>query len=114
VRCVGEERGEPVSVDVGEGELGAGVGLDRSIALGAHWLLALRFLDSWTPTVGSGGGRVQSGITAGDQHQPASSRATATLAMTGRYFRRFRLTQRARSRWLPACPRARAAAGAWS
>lgn len=68
-------------------------------------LLALRLLDSRTPTVRSGR-LVQSGITASDQHQPASSRATATLAITGRFLRRFKLTQRACSRWLPACPRA--------
>ena len=49
-------------------------------------------------------GGESSGSTARDPHQPASSRATATLAITGRFLRRFKLTQRSCSRWLPACP----------
>ncbi len=40
-------------------------------------------------------------MTARDQHQPASSRAMATLAMTGRLQRRLNLTQRSCSRRLP-------------
>ena len=40
---------------------------------------------SLTPTVSIG--CPYSGITANDQHQPASSRATATLANTGRFLR---------------------------
>ncbi len=44
-------------------------------AAGSGWL---------TPTVSMGG---YSGSMARDQHQPASSRATATLAITGRFRR---------------------------
>src|ERR1035437_7313816 len=53
-------------------------------------------------------------MTARDQHQPASSRAIATLAMTGFFLRSVKVSHRWCSRWLPACPRARAAAGASS
>lgn len=49
-------------------------------------------------------------MTASDQHQPASSRATAALAVTGR-LRRFRNpTHLPCRRRLPSSPRARAAA----
>src|SRR3954447_26282218 len=53
-----------------------------------------------------------SGRMANDQHQPASSRAMATQATVCFLWCSVRLVQRACSRWLPACPRARAAAGA--
>jgi hypothetical protein len=55
-----------------------------------------------------------SSITARDQHQPASSRAMATLAITGLFLRSVKLTQRACSRRLPASPRIRAVGGASS
>src|SRR6266702_309272 len=63
---------------------------------------------------GRSGSPNQSGMVASDQHQPASSRATATLAITGRFLRTVNVFQRWCRRWLPAWPRARAAAGAWS
>jgi len=50
-------------------------------------------------------------MTARDQHQPASSRTIATLAITGFFLRSVKWTHRWCNRWLPACPRARAAAG---
>src|SRR5450631_2019876 len=53
-------------------------------------------------------------MTARDQHHPASSRAIATLATTGLFLRSLKCSHRWCSRWLPACPRARAAAGASS
>ena len=56
----------------------------------------------------------QSSMTARDQHQPASSRAIATFAITGSFLRSVKCSHRWCSRWLPACPRARAAAGASS
>src|SRR5665811_548083 len=56
----------------------------------------------------------QSSMTARDQHQPASSRALATLAITGSFLRSLKCSHRWCSLWLPACPRARAAAGASS
>ena len=43
-----------------------------------------------------------------DQHQPASSRAIAALATTGRLLARSKPVQRVCRRWLAACPRARA------
>src|SRR5947209_3060403 len=46
---------------------------------------------------------------ASDQHHPASSRATATLAMTGFLLRAVKVSHRWWSRWLPAWPRALAA-----
>ena len=47
-----------------------------------------------------------SSITARDQHQPASSRAMATLAIAWRFFRRaVKVSQRWCSRRLPAWPR---------
>ena len=63
-------------------------------------------------TGGPGIPRGQSCMTASDQHQPASSRAMATSAMTGRFFRAVNTSQRWCNRWFPAWPRARAAAGA--
>jgi len=53
-------------------------------------------------------GGAQSGMTANDQHQPASSRAMAALATTGRFLRLSKPAQRVCSRWLAACPRSRA------
>jgi len=53
-------------------------------------------------------------MTASDQAQPASSRATATLATTGFFRRAVNLSQRWCSRWLPWWPRSRAAVGACS
>ena len=53
-------------------------------------------------------------MTASDQHQPASSRAIATLATVCRLRRSLNLTHRWCSRRLPSSPRARAAAGARS
>jgi hypothetical protein len=47
-------------------------------------------------------------ITARDQHQPASSRAIATLAMTGPFLLSMNLTQRTCSRRLPVSPQTRA------
>src|SRR5689334_7148017 len=44
-------------------------------------------------------------IMASDQHHPASSRAMATLAITGRFLRRLKVTQRWCRRRLPASPR---------
>ena len=55
-----------------------------------------------------------SSSTARDQHQRASSRATATLAMVGFLRRSMNFTHRWWSRRLPSSPRARAAAGACS
>src|SRR5680860_749862 len=53
-----------------------------------------------------------SAITARDQHQPASSRAMATLASTGFFSRASKRAHRWCRRWLAASPRATAAAGA--
>jgi hypothetical protein len=44
----------------------------------------------------------QSGMTASDQHQPASSRATATLAITARFWRASKPLQRVCRRRLAA------------
>ena len=75
-----------------------------------------------TPTrggniIGAGGkGRVKCGYssrTARDQHQPASSRATAVLATTGRLRRASKPAQRACSRRLARSPRSRAPGVAW-
>ena len=46
------------------------------------------------PAEGLGAGHGQSSRTASDQHQPASSRAMATFAMTGRLFRAVNTSQR--------------------
>ena len=51
----------------------------------------------------------QSSITASDQHQPASSRAIATLATVGRFRRSRNPTHLPCRRRLPSSPRARAA-----
>ena len=63
-------------------------------------------------TIGAGGkARVKCGYscrTARDQHQPASSRATAVLATTGRLRRASKPAQRECSRWLARSPRSRA------
>jgi len=53
-------------------------------------------------------------MTVSDQHQPASSRATATLAITGRFFLAVNCTHCQSNRSLPACPRRRASTGAYS
>src|SRR3954453_18745859 len=55
-----------------------------------------------------------SGRVASDQHQPASSRAMATQVTVWVFLRVLSWVQRACRRWLPACPRAWAAAGAWA
>ena len=47
-------------------------------------------------------------MTANDQHQPASSRAIAALATTGRFLRWSKPAQRVCSRWLAAWARVRA------
>src|SRR5215210_4399262 len=56
----------------------------------------------------------QSGMTASDQHQPANSRAIATLAITGRFLRASKPAHRECRRRLAACPRARTAGEARS
>jgi hypothetical protein len=56
----------------------------------------------------------QSSMTARDQHQPASSRAIATLATVGRLPRSRKPIHLPCRRRLPSSPRARAAADAWS
>lgn len=64
-------------------------------------LAAPSALPIWT-IVGCG----KSGMTASDQHQPASSRAIATLAITGRFLRASKPAQRACRRRLADRPRA--------
>ena len=54
-------------------------------------------------------GSRQSSMTANDQHQPASSRAIAALATTGRLRRSSKRSQRACKRRLAVWPRVRAA-----
>ena len=107
-RVFGWERSAGLRTSVARGTSG-GHGL--LIASGRVAPRAVDLDDSIPPRSARGRG-FQSGSTASDQHQPASSRATATLAITARFLRRFNPTQRACKRWLPAWARARAAAGA--
>ena len=91
-------------------ESGVATGAAHSYDAGSF--LALR--PSWCTgrtSVGAGAGYSSM---ASDQHQPASSRAIATLAMTGRFLRAWNSSQRSWSRRLPSCPRTRAAGGALS
>ena len=103
-----------------ESELAGGSRLERNPLLDrvvAHrftaghsrTLAALSASFIWT-IVGLG----QSGMTASDQHQPASSRAIATLAITERFWRASNAFQRVCRRRLADWPRARAAGEARS
>ena len=58
---------------------------------------------------GGGGNCCGQSRTASDQHQPASSRATAVFATTARLCRASNDTHRECRRWLARCPRSRAA-----
>ncbi len=103
-----------------ESELTSGSSIERNqllnnmiahspIADHSRTLAATSALLIWT-IVGCG----QSGMTASDQHQPANSRAIATLAITGRFLRVSKPAQRRCSRRLAAWPLARAAGEAKS
>ena len=70
---------------------------DHSETLTRHRWLCLTWTFIWAP--------VQSSRTASDQDQPASSRAIAALATTGRFLRASKRAHRVCSRWLAACPR---------
>lgn len=106
-RVFGWERSAGIRTSVAKG-----IGPPVAHSLGTRCSSRCDLDASIPPRFSSGAGGFQSGNTASDQHHPASSRATATLAITARFLRRFSPTQRACSRWLPAWARARAAAEA--